>query len=223
MPRLRNGIAALVTFVLTVGAAPTLAAPSNASTDAPRPPAIWFTPHQDDETLSMGAAIRLSVLGGRRNIVVLCTDGGASAVARQYPDRASFVAERDREFKAAVKALGARAVISPRRVPDGTLTVKSATRIMRPYFAKHPEARFNTMSWTEPHPDHAALGRALQAAPVRHTRYFIQPRQWPVVPGTFTRQVDIRSALLAYDPVGWLSSPKAFDSQLDGARSKSHD
>src|ERR1035437_1374650 len=98
-------------------------APPARSLVAPSPNyAYFFTPHQDDETLSMGAAIKEHVAAGRKVYVVLLTDGGASAVCSTYPTRAACVTERDREFLAAVYSLGATPIIPSDRMADGTLT-----------------------------------------------------------------------------------------------------
>jgi hypothetical protein len=47
------------------------------------PPAIFYIPHQNDETLSKGVAITQHLDAGREVIAVLYTDG-AGSVAQKY-------------------------------------------------------------------------------------------------------------------------------------------
>lgn len=53
---------------------------------------LYFSPHQDDEILSMGIAICNSVRNGQNVHVVLCTDGSKCKVRIQMSDgKACFV------------------------------------------------------------------------------------------------------------------------------------
>lgn len=100
------------------------------------PTAVFLTPHQDDETTSMGASIRKAVQAGVHVVVVLLTDGSESgqcykrygngqSVRRQRDEgglsgsaRAMCTAQRDAEFKAAVTQLGADYLIRSDRKQD---------------------------------------------------------------------------------------------------------
>lgn len=120
---------------------------------------IAFSPHPDDETLSMGAY--LASRAGARVLVVPVTAGGASAVLRELPlDRAAFEAARLSEQQAACFALGAVQGTCA-GLPDGAVTVAAARAVMGPYVAAHPAAVFVTTSPIDAHPDHRACANAL--------------------------------------------------------------
>ena len=98
--------------------------------------AVFLTPHQDDETTSMGVSIKKAARAGVHVVVVLLTDGSESgqcylrygngeSVRRQRdegglsaPARAMCTAQRDAEFKAAVTQLGADYLIRSDRKQD---------------------------------------------------------------------------------------------------------
>lgn len=71
---------------------------------------IVLAPHADDETLGCGTAIAAAVAAGRRVVVVLVTDGGASHPHSASHPRPVLVSVRAAEFAAAVKMLGGGAV-----------------------------------------------------------------------------------------------------------------
>lgn len=48
------------------------------------PPAIFYTPHQDDESLGMAGAIVEHIEAGRPVFLVLLTDGKPSACKNYY-------------------------------------------------------------------------------------------------------------------------------------------
>jgi LmbE family N-acetylglucosaminyl deacetylase len=179
-------------------------------------PAIFLTPHQDDETLFMGAAIREHVAAGRPVLVVLLTDGGASGVCQQmFGSREDCVAERDREFIAAVTALGATPVIPEDRMADGTLTGAYTAEVIRRLSIQYLHASFKTISeYDSLHADHRAVGRGLYAAYLwgytDDARWYLRYDDQPTYAGTCTRQYDINSALDLYRPVGWASVPAEF-------------
>lgn len=103
---------ALVAIAMLAGLL-TLQAPANAVTGTA---AIYFTPHQDDETLSMGPDIRASLEADRQVIVVLLTDGSESGYCYTGygtgetragggltpAHRANCTADRDREIQNAL-------------------------------------------------------------------------------------------------------------------------
>lgn len=177
----------------------------------PTGPAVFFTPHQDDETLSMGASIVQHVRAGRTVYVVLLTTGQNSWVHTLYPSTEVFIAERDREFVAAVKAMGAIPVIPAERAVDGQLTVAFAESVMQQWIAKYPDGSFKTMSETDAHPDHAAAGQALRATGVVDARWYVKRTEWATNPkGGFTAYENLQTPFLAYAPVGWLSVNSEF-------------
>lgn len=188
-------------------------------------PAIWFSPHQDDEVNSMGVHIKYHVAAGRRCIVVLMTDGGASGVCPRYPSREEFVAERDREFTTAVTRMGAEPVIRQDRMPDGTLTEEYALSVMQEYYAQYPNGSFKTMTDQDNHPDHAALGRALRQSDIEDARYYVKREQWREISGHYIvpdNPDDLRDELLDYAPVAWLSVRKNCEACWNDPRSKYH-
>ena len=133
-------------------------------------PAIFFSPHQDDETLTMGAQIAQHVNAGRYVILQLITDGHASNARNlmnpvlSYPD---FVAARNREFLAAALKLGVHEVHFL-NLPDGQLSSNTVPQNQRAVEANmaswmyhYPQGSFKTMSPFDSSPDHALLGQAL--------------------------------------------------------------
>lgn len=76
-----------------------------------KPPAIFYSPHQDDETLGMGASIAEHARIGVPTYVVLLTDGANDSIAHDIglsPD--GYVQERMREFISACQLLGAHRI-----------------------------------------------------------------------------------------------------------------
>lgn len=106
--------------------------------------AVFLTPHQDDETTSMGAAISNAARAGTHVVVVLLTDGSESGVCYQRygngepvqqqrdagglsrPARTLCTDQRDAEFKAAVTRLGADYLVRSDRKQDGCTDVDVA-------------------------------------------------------------------------------------------------
>lgn len=81
------------------------------------PPAIFYSPHQDDETISMAASISEHVRAGRPVYVVLLTNGAnaglLSYIKKHYNSSATMedvITARNNEFIAACIALGAHRV-----------------------------------------------------------------------------------------------------------------
>lgn len=192
-------------------------------------PVFFFAPHQDDETLFMGAAVRQHVLAGRKVYVVLMTDGGASGVCkRDYPgDRAGCVAERDREFVAAVRSMGAIPIIRTDRMADGTLTVAYAKKVILSYYANvnYKLASYKTMSETDASPDHANLGKGLAAAHITDSRWYMKRTEWGTHPiASVSGPYDLNATLELYRPIGWASVPAEFEHATypEGAISKAY-
>jgi LmbE family N-acetylglucosaminyl deacetylase len=162
---------------------------------------VAVSPHQDDEVLSMGAAILEAVAEGQVVAVLLVSRGEASIVrtrasrlrTRQLPRQLGFVpsphhfsALRDREFDGAVRAMGATPIIPPYedRLPDGRATPEEVAGLFRAYVA--PGTAAATISAHDSHPDHRACGRAVQhlAAEgyVSQAAYFISPERLALIP-----------------------------------------
>lgn len=134
---------------------------------AVQPPVIWYAPHPDDETIFMGGSI--AAHRGRRNILVSLSRGAASSARNKLGKRLGrevgvqeFTDARVAELKGALAHLGvdeARHVVHD--VPDGGFTVAAVRAVMEEMAARYPAAEHRTMSFHDPHSDHATAGRAL--------------------------------------------------------------
>ena len=143
---------------------------------------LLFSPHQDDEALSMGAFAVQALDHGCSVRAVLCTDGSASFVKRELSDGltcgfhtgehayelsdSQFIGARDSEFQDSCKALGLTSFDVANvqgRAADSKLTVQKAKDIIRYYLAKYPGAVVCTTSpsvGSEQNSDHRVLGEA---------------------------------------------------------------
>lgn len=152
-------------------------------------PWIWFEPHQDDALLWAGQIAAHHGLVGRELHIVSASDGSASKVHGElngeqasswwpgswhYPapghegygplTLSEFVAARDREMINAYAQLGVTQenIHLELDTRGMTLTVPQATALIRRYADQHPTAGLYTTHWTDPDPEHAALGTALR-------------------------------------------------------------
>lgn len=125
--------------------------PSSAQT------AVFVAPHQDDETLAMGAAIQNHVAAGFAVHVLLLSNGvNSGARARVGLTRAEFTGARDDELHRASTALGiptSRVHISRHSTEDGRVTVQAAEDSINWFLDQHPGA------WVKAYSPHAAAGR----------------------------------------------------------------
>lgn len=128
---------------------------------------VFASPHQDDETLSMGASIRLHVEAGHDVHVLLMTNGINSAVrAATGLDRPQFAAARDDEMVRACRQLGVpfeNVHISRNAAEDVDLSVQDAEDVLRGFLNEHPGAGVKTYSHLplpSRHPDHMNAGQA---------------------------------------------------------------
>jgi len=155
---------------------------SSAATANPRP-AVFFVPHQDDETLSMGASVIEHVMAGRQVYIVLVGDGTATIVTSRLcqestqagksdlakfcgADAASLVgAARDREFAAAVGRLGVPASnVLYEHKSEGKVSMHDLQTMFDTYIDRFgADASYITMSWLDADSDHYNLGYALNS------------------------------------------------------------
>lgn len=178
---------------------------------------LFVAAHQDDETLTMGAAISNHIDAGHDVHVAVLADGGGSAVRAQLGmTRAEFVAARDDEFRRACRALGVLAdhIHLPRLGHrDGELDEDRAADTLLELLARLPGARVKTHTnrhITGRHPDHAAVGQA--AVNLHHDdhiddlRLYVEPyhlttykQTWPA-PGAepATTPARVRAAVAEY-------------------------
>jgi LmbE family N-acetylglucosaminyl deacetylase len=129
---------------------------------------VYVTPHQDDETLSMGASVRLHVEAGHDVHVLLLTAGsGSGAQAKTGLDDVEFSAARDDEYRRACRAMGVRSenvhFSAYRAVGETVLSVADAQAAIADFIAEHPAAWVKTYT-NRPiagqHVDHTAAGQA---------------------------------------------------------------
>ena len=147
---------------------------------------VFHIPHQDDEVLTFGAPLLEAINSSAEVHCVLLTHGAASVMRPQLvrqgwlaDDPEVFVAARNREFYAALDALGVpRSNVHLRSAPDGgstllTYEVEWAVR-------RWPHAIHHGMSWRDPHPDHQGSGLALNAQRLRHPNLRVRFWQYPL-------------------------------------------
>ncbi|MDQ1290050.1 MAG: hypothetical protein QG622_3616 [Actinomycetota bacterium] len=169
-----------------------------------RPTDIFYTPHPDDETLSMGVLIAAATQRGDRVIVVGLSDGRTTGAMRSVDDRLArpgpwtthvltqdgIAAARVGELRRAVADLG----VMPENVflahldapgTDGgsTVTVAEAQQVMRAFAERFPGATHLTMSFVaERQLDHLDSGVALKnlrdAGVVRSARWAVSRLWW---------------------------------------------
>lgn len=188
----KNLILAFLVAILVIFTGCTTAEPSVALGR----PAIFFVPHQDDELLSMGAAIQAHVAAGRDVYVVQVGDGTKSGVRPQLCDRYSFCPEmteqdfghsRDLENQDSLLALGVKPDhIFREHKPENSIGYYAGPVIDK-YIARFgPTASYATMSWLDIHPDHRALGNVLNnrygKGIIKDVRFYQFQRYWNNVP-----------------------------------------
>ena len=173
--------------------------------------AFFFTPHQDDEVLSMGTAIKAMVNSKHRTYVVLLTDGSSSWYClRVFATKAQCVAERDMEFINGVRSMGAIPIIPRHRATDGKLTVAYAQHIFSQYHTIYPTAMLRTMSQYDKSPDHANLGTALYNLHLFSlSQWYIKQTERATCKGIYTARFNQVATLNKY-PFGHISVPYDF-------------
>lgn len=147
---------------------------------------VYATPHQDDETLSMGASIRRHIEAGHQVHVLLLTDGVNSAARAQTGlTRVAFGRARDDEYRRACRALGVaweHIHISRHSTEDGLLTGVAVEDSLRWFLDRHPGAWVKTYSHLTAsgrHGDHVAAGQGAMAllsqGVIDNLRLYIEP------------------------------------------------
>lgn len=135
-----------------------------------QPPVVYYVPHPDDEAIYMGASMWAERT--RRTIVVSLSSGGASAVVDLVNSRlgqkvsgADLRRSRIADLRRSVAHLGVRpGDVHVMDLPDGGLTPERVLEVVRDLARRYPRASHRTMSYYDPHPDHAAAGRAVRLA-----------------------------------------------------------
>ncbi|MDO7908387.1 PIG-L family deacetylase [Paenibacillus sp. JX-17] len=166
---------------------------------------LFFIPHQDDEALTFGAAIRNHLDVGDECRVIIYTDGSTSNVRRQLNgeiksalyrktlnpaeegykplQEQDMTAYRNDEFLRSCKALGVpdkHIHFSRHLVKDGTTTVESCEKVLQEFLERYPEARVKVFTdLGGNHRDHANMGTAgrnlLRSGAIRDLRLYVEP------------------------------------------------
>lgn len=135
---------------------------------------VFYSPHADDEVLSMGASILKSIDEKKEIIVVLLSKGQASSAFSSVNKRLDevnlppisleeFGEARVNEYKESLLQLGVKKDnIFVYNLPDGNFSSHEIEKIMAQFQEKFPNSQHHTMTYLDPHPDHAAAGQALK-------------------------------------------------------------
>lgn len=136
--------------------------------------AIFYSPHADDEVLSLGPSILHHRERGDKVVVVLLSEGKASGAFRKVNEklekkglpiisRDEFGASRVNEFKKSVEALGVKPDdVFIYQLPDGDIQKEDVKKIMKEMNERYPSATNHALSYLDPHDDHSASGYALK-------------------------------------------------------------
>ncbi|WP_028777311.1 PIG-L family deacetylase [Shimazuella kribbensis] len=146
-------------------------------------PAIFFIPHQDDETLSMGVAITQHLDAGRDVIIVLYTNGEGSVAQKilngqrksnwwgsihdpnkegyGYVNDQTFTQARTKEFMTALLQLGVKRENIHIRPLLPIPNLKTVKQLILEYAYKYPNASYKAMSQHDSSLSHALSGQAL--------------------------------------------------------------
>jgi len=134
---------------------------------------VYIVPHQDDEHLTLGAAMLEDVASGLDVYAIIVTDGkldsaragGTTTLLGYTPTYEDFSAARDREFAAGVIELGGTPIVPAyaTRQPDGSSTVAGIVALVKAMWpAGVPTtARLRATSTHDYHVDHRHCGEAL--------------------------------------------------------------
>ncbi|ANY10452.1 hypothetical protein AFB00_27265 [Pseudonocardia sp. HH130630-07] len=121
--------------------------------------------HPDDETLGAAGLLRAVTAAGGTVEIVLASDGEMALPEVTGLDRVALAGTRLAELDAALAELGVPATVHRLGMPDSGLRTEELVPALVPFLAA---ADAWVSPWREdPHPDHAAVGRACTvAAPV---------------------------------------------------------
>ncbi|RZT87250.1 LmbE family N-acetylglucosaminyl deacetylase [Pseudonocardia sediminis] len=119
--------------------------------------------HPDDETLAAAGLLRAAHAAGARVELVVATDGEAALPEVTGLDRAELGRTRRAELHTALDRLGLGTTpVTWLGMPDSALDADDLTAALRPFLR---DADACLAPWEhDPHPDHAAAGRAAAAA-----------------------------------------------------------
>lgn len=141
---------------------------------------VVLAAHPDDETLGVGGTVQLLHESGAEVTVVVATDGEAAFPALGPSERAELGARRRDEMRAAMRDLGGGGLeLVFLGLPDSGLAdcEERLTELLRDRLSG---ADCVLLPWpSDPHPDHATVGRAgLAAAPSQAHRWSYPVWMW---------------------------------------------
>ncbi|WP_187441971.1 PIG-L deacetylase family protein [Sutcliffiella horikoshii] len=135
---------------------------------------VFYSPHPDDEVLSLGPAIIHALSSSKEVHIVLLSEGKASKGINTVNERLEaeghpsisteeFGEARVEEFKRAVEALGVAASnVTILDLPDGKLNKEAVREIIVQKDTMYDKVIYHVMSDKDPHSDHSVTGQALQ-------------------------------------------------------------
>jgi LmbE family N-acetylglucosaminyl deacetylase len=184
---------------------------------------IYYIPHPDDETLSMGVAIANSVYNGNEVHLILLSDGNDSkaratinrdllcrlhkkhlnSVKSGYATLSceKFGKSRLKEFINASIDLGVKKKnINICNFPNEEFTGMDIANIILEYNKMYPGANHNTTSFYDDHKTHKKMGATLlrlyNNGEISHVRLFISPNKWSKVKGTVEKNPKINNRVI---------------------------
>jgi LmbE family N-acetylglucosaminyl deacetylase len=135
---------------------------------------IFYSPHADDEILSLGPSILSQIEKGHEVAVVLLSHGEASQSFVETNKtlnekgmaaltRSEFGDSRVNEFENSVEAMGVHSShVHVYDLPDGQFDKEDIKEVMKEMNELYPNARHHALSYRDPHHDHAVSGEALK-------------------------------------------------------------
>ena len=167
-----------------------------------KPVVLYFSPHQDDEVLTLGIDACNEIKQGKQPHVVLCVDGSMSAVRERLGNGescnkhegvhnyklniAQFIAARDREFQFSCAALGynpSDVHFFPMRAIDQELSLEMAEMLIKSVISQYPQGvavrTISPFGGEKQHKDHKMLGQAalnlFNQGIIKDLKLFIEP------------------------------------------------
>ena len=167
-------------FVLTGCSSTGGKAYSNENDEKEYTTSIYYSPHADDEVLSMGPSILHNLELNKEVIVVLLSKGLAASntftLVNNKLEKEGYLAitldefgeARVVEFRNSVAALGVKNDnVYVYELEDGKFTSNDVAPIILEFEEKYSNALHNVMSYDDSHSDHAASGKALHSLKTR--------------------------------------------------------
>jgi LmbE family N-acetylglucosaminyl deacetylase len=198
---------------------------------------IFYSPHPDDEVLSMGMAIAESIKNGDEVQVVLLTHGyDTNAInilnGEEYckwhhkkhdPTKEGYKKftkqdignARVKEFITSVEDLGVeKSNIHICNFDEDSVTAYEIKLVMLGFENQYPGAYHNTTSYYDAHPFHKKLGETLlslyENRQVKNAEFYISPVQWSSVQGSLLTDSSLKNKVLKS-----LDDYKVWDPQKD--------